>query len=121
MLKLPGLQLLFDVSEEENVIEFRSVATRSAALNGLGMSVVDAEADVAVFESNFPLLGETPDIYQQWKVLVTTLGVVGKQVHDARLVAVCHARRDTGTFNTAHFARFSTFGRELVVVDPASV
>jgi predicted nucleic acid-binding protein len=107
----------------QTMVEFRSVATRPAALNGLGMAIVDAEADAADFESSFPLLQETPDIYPAWKALVTTLGVVGKQVHDARLVAVCHVHGVTHllTFNTAHFPRFSTFGPGLVLVHPASV
>lgn len=71
----------------------------------------------------FPLLAETPDIYLAWKPLVETLGVVGKQVHDARLVAVCHAHAVTHllTFNVAHFARMAGFGPGLKVVDPATV
>src|SRR5438105_3912509 len=73
------------------LIEFRNVATRPAALNGLGLSTVDAEAQAAGFEAVFPLLTENPDIYPTWKALVGGLGVIGKQVHDARLVAVCHA------------------------------
>jgi len=36
------------------------------------------------------LVAETPDIDPAWKALVGALGVIGKQVHDARLVAVCH-------------------------------
>jgi hypothetical protein len=54
---------------------------------------------------------------------ILALGVIGKQVHDARLVAVCHVHGVTHllTFNVAHFARMSGFGPGLVVVDPASV
>jgi hypothetical protein len=54
---------------------------------------------------------------------VSALGVVGKQVHDARLVAVCHVHAVTHvlTFNVAHFARLAGFGPGVVVVDPASV
>lgn len=105
------------------LIEFRNVATRAAASNGLGLAVVDAEAKAAVFESTFPLLAETPDIYPAWKALVEALDVVGKQVHDARLVAVCHIHRVTHllTFNVSHFSRLASFGPGLVVVDPASV
>ena len=99
------------------------MATRPRAANGLGLSVVDAEAKAAIFEATFPLLRETPDIYPAWKALVGTLGVIGKQVHDARLVAVCHVHglTDLLTFNVAHFARMAGFGPGLVVVDPASV
>lgn len=105
------------------LIEFRNVATRPVAANGLGLSTVDTETQTATFEARFPLLAETPDVYPAWKALVGALGVVGKQIHDARLVAVCHVHGVTHllTFNVAHFIRMAGFGPGLVVVDPASV
>jgi predicted nucleic acid-binding protein len=105
------------------LIEFRNVATRPTARNGLGLSTVDAEAEAAGFEATFSLLAENPDIYPVWKGLVGALGVVGKQVHDARLVAVCHAHGVTHllTFNVGHFTRMAGFGPGVVVVDPATV
>jgi predicted nucleic acid-binding protein len=105
------------------LVEFRNVATRPVAVNGLGLSTVDTEAQAATFETRFPLLAETPDIYPAWKALVGTLGVIGKQVHDARLVAICHIHGVTHllTFNVGHFVRMAGFGPGLVVVDPASV
>ncbi len=107
----------------QNMIELRNVATRPTSGNGLGLSAVEAEAKAAVFEATLPLLGETPDVYLAWKALVGALGIIGKQVHDARLVAVCHAHAVTHllTFNVAHFARMAPFGPGVVVVDPASV
>lgn len=107
----------------QNLIEFRNVATRPASANGLGLPVAEAEAKAATSEATFPLLPERPDIYPAWKALVTALGVVGKQVHDAPLVAVCHVHGVTHllTFNVAHFARLAGFGPGAVVVDPASV
>ena len=105
------------------LVEFRSVATRAIVLNGLGLPTVDAEAQAAGFEAAFPLLAETPDIYPAWTALVGALGVIGKQVHDARLVAVCHVHAVTHllTFNVSHFVRMVGFGPGVVVVDPASV
>src|SRR5258708_39006922 len=105
------------------LVEFRNVATRPVAANGLGLSTVDAEAQAATFEARFPLLTETPDVYPAWKSLVGALGVIGKQVHDARLVAVCHVHGVTHllTFNVAHFVRMTGVGAGVVVVDPASV
>lgn len=107
----------------QNLIEFRGVATRPAGVNGLGLSSADAESKAAGIEAAFPLLPETPDIYSRWKALVTAAGVIGKQVHDARLVAVCHAHGVTHllTFNVAHFARLAGFGPSVIVIDPASV
>jgi hypothetical protein len=84
--------------------------------------VVEAEAQASGFEAAFPLLAETPDIYPAWKALVGALGVIGKQVHDARLVAVCqvHAVTHVLTFNVSHFARLAGFAG-VVAVDPATV
>ena len=75
------------------LVEFRNVATRCVAVNGLGLSIVDAEAQAATFEAWFPLLVETPDIYPAWKSLVVALGVIGKQVHDARQACLPSAAR----------------------------
>jgi hypothetical protein len=89
----------------------------------LVLSTSNAEAQAGGFEATFSLLAETPNIYPAWKVLVGALGVIGKRVHDARLVAVCHAHGVAHllTFNVAHFARLAGFGPGVVVVDPANV
>lgn len=107
----------------QNLVEFRNVATRPKAVNGLGLSASVAEAKAADFEALFQLLPETPDIYPAWKALVVTAGVLGKQVHDARLVAVCHVHRvgELLTFNPSHFAPLSGFAPGVVVVHPAHV
>ncbi len=107
----------------QNLVEFRNLATRPKAVNGLGLSVADAEAKAAVFEGKFPLLAETLDIYPAWKALVGALGVIGKRVHDARLVAVCHVYGVPRvlTFNVAHFIGLARCGPGIVVVDPATV
>ena len=107
----------------QNLVEFRNFATRPVAVNGLGLSVAEVEAKAAGFEAQFSLLPETPDIFPAWKAIVAALGVIGKQVHDARLVAVCHAHRVSHllTFNVAHFTRLAAAGPPLTVLDPASV
>jgi predicted nucleic acid-binding protein len=107
----------------QNLVEFRNVATRPVSLNGLGLAHADAEAKAAAFETVFPLPVETPDIFPLWKAVVGTLAVVGKQVHDARLVAVRHVHHVTHmlTFNVPHFARLATFGPGITEVDPTTV
>jgi hypothetical protein len=107
----------------QNLIEFRSVATRPIGSNGLGLTPSEAEAKAAGFETTFPLLPETPDIFPRWKAMVESLAIIGKQVHDARLVAVCHVHGVSCllTFNVPHFARLASFGAGLAVVDPISV
>lgn len=107
----------------QNLVEFRNMATRPAVNNGLGLTPAEEEAKAARFERMFPLLVETPGIYPAWKALIKTVGVTGKQVHDARLVAVCHVHGITHllTFNVGHFSRLVGFGPAVTVVDPASV
>lgn len=105
------------------LVEFRNAATRPLTVNGLGLSGVKAETETAGFEAKFPLLPETPDIYPAWKALVGALGIIGKQVHDARLVAVCHVHKVSHllTFNVPHFVRMASFGPGVTVIDPVSV
>jgi predicted nucleic acid-binding protein len=107
----------------QNLIEFRNVATRPVSLNGLGLTPAEAERKTALYETRFPLLDETPTIYPTWKTLVTSLGIIGKQVHDARLVAVCHVHKVSHllTFNVGHFSRYAGFPPGIVVVDPGTV
>ncbi len=107
----------------QNLIEFRSFATRPVGVNGLGLTAAAADSLGTKFEASFPLLPDTPDIFPAWKALVSALGVIGKQVHDARLVAVCHVHRVSHllTFNGAHFTRLAGFGPGITIVDPATV
>ena len=107
----------------QNLVEFRGSATRPTEVNGLGLSSADAEFQAAEFEVTFPLLPETPEIFPAWKALVQTAGVTGKQVHDARLVAICQVYGVSHilTFNVRHFTRLVSFAPGINVVDPASV
>ena len=107
----------------QNLIEFRNAATRPTAANGLGLTASEAEAKSSAFEVAFPLLTEIPDIYPAWKALVSAFGVLGKQVYDARLVAICHVYGISHllTFNVSHFTRLARIGPGIVVVEPANV
>ena len=103
------------------LIEFRSIATRPIAPNGLGLSAVDTEALAAGFETAFPLVVDTPDIYPAWKGVVAGLGIIGKQVHDARLVAMMVKWRIENilTLNERNFQRYAP--TEIAVVTPSSL
>ncbi len=107
----------------QNLVEFRNFATRPLKVNGLGLPASSADSLAMTFEAAFSMLPETPDIFPAWKALVGALGVIGKQVHDARLVAVCHVNGVSHllTFNGTHFTRLAGFGPGVVVIDPASV
>ena len=107
----------------QNLVEFRSVATRPLAANGLGLSSVEAQAKSDTFEAAFGLLPDTPAIFPAWKAIVVAAGTTGKQVHDARLVAVCEVHNLTTlmTFDTAHFRPFLAVRPQIVLLDPATV
>lgn len=92
----------------QNIIEFWSVATRPREVNGLGMTPAQADAELRRLEGVFTLLPDIPEIYVEWRQLALTVGVSGRQVHDARLAAVMRAHRVTHilTFNVTDFARY---------------
>lgn len=98
------------------VYEFWAVVTRPIDANGLGMSVADAQSKLHGILSTMRILRDERSIYEQWRQLVVEHSVVGKQVHDARLVAAM-LRHDIShmiTFNTTHFSRYD----EIAVVNP---
>ena len=103
----------------QNLIEFQSLATRPANVNGLGLTTAQASEKAQEIETLFAFLPDTAAIYPHWRTLIERYDVKGKQVHDARLVAVmlAHGIRRLMTFNTAHFARFS----EISVLTPQDV
>lgn len=107
----------------QNLIEFRCVATRPVAVNGLGLSSTDADARIAEFEALFPVLPDTERIFLSWKQIVSSLQVIGKQVHDARLAAFCHVHHISQllTFNATHFTRMATTVPGLSVLHPDEV
>lgn len=71
----------------QNLIEFWAVATRPVTSRGLGLSVKQTSAELTRIKSVFHLLPDSPAIYPEWEKLVTQHAVLGKNVHDARLVA----------------------------------
>src|SRR5258706_13250678 len=65
----------------QNLIEFRNMATRPTALNGLGLAVAAAETKAAAFEAAFALVAETPDNFPAGESLVGALGRLGQARH----------------------------------------
>ena len=103
----------------QNLIDFWSVASRPAEANGLGWPVEVVQLEIDRVLAQFPLLDDTPGVFTHWRDLVTTHRVIGRRVHDARLVAVMLAHQITHllTFNRDDFRQFG----EIVVVEPAEV
>ena len=103
----------------QNLIEFWNVATRPANKNGLGWTTAQTDAEVAGLEAVFTMLPDNAAIYWEWRTLVTTHLVSGKQVHDTRLAAAMNVHQITRllTFNTNDFKRFSN----IIPVNPIDV
>lgn len=104
----------------QNHYEFWVVATRPVANNGLGMSAAEAEKQLKRHaQPLFRVLRDERAIYSHWRQLVNKYSVLGKNAHDARLVAamMCHGVKHLLTFNTADFERFE----EISLIHPQEV
>jgi predicted nucleic acid-binding protein len=114
-----GEQLLIAT---QNVAEFCNVVTRPVSANGLGLLPTDAiqflNRDIEPF---CKVLFENDRVYEELKRLVEQYNVVGKQVHDARLVATMLTWQVDSilTLNDRHFRRFEPEG--ITVVTPADL
>ena len=93
--------------------------TRPVVRNGLGLSVTDADLVVQAIESGMSLLPDNEAVYREWRRIVVQYGVLGVQVHDARLAAAMyvHGVKHILTLNIVDFARFEG----LLAVHPNSV
>jgi len=106
-LKARGEQI---VSTSQNMAEFWNVCTRPSTLRGgLGLSVEATDMRLRLLERHFPVLPDSPVVYERWKELVLTHKVIGVNVHDARLVAamIVHDGAHILTTNVKDFGRYS--------------
>lgn len=103
----------------QNVVEMWSVVTRPTVGNGWGFSIAVADDYVRDALESFELLEDDSTFFFRWRGLVNAHQVSGKQVHDARLVAVMRTYRVPGilTLNPSDFVRYSG----IQVVHPARV
>jgi len=95
----------------QSLIEYWSVATRpTEARGGLGLSPQVVIGDIDHFLNIHEFVEEPTGILQQWISLVHRYQVRGKQVWDARLVAVMELLgiRHLLTFNKDDFLRYSS-------------
>jgi predicted nucleic acid-binding protein len=58
----------------QNLIEFRHVATRPVAANGLGWTAPQASTVSVSFEAQFDYLPDIATIFTHWKALVDATG-----------------------------------------------
>lgn len=91
------------------VREYLAVTSRPVDVNGLGLSSEDAVANVEQLLEGMEVLTEGPATTLSLMELIVARPSVGKQVHDANVVAVALAHRAAAivTENTRHFARFA--------------
>ncbi len=105
----------------QTCVEFWNAFTRPASQNGFGITFQRTQHSLRLIERIFPLLPDNERVHEKWRELVFDIGVSGKQVHDARIVAAMLVHQVTHilTFNTSDFARYSSVG--IVAVDPKTV
>jgi predicted nucleic acid-binding protein len=95
----------------QSLIEYWSVATRPHHLRGgLGLSPQQAEGDIAQFLELHDFLEEPPNLFERWRQIVNRYQVRGKQVWDARLVAIMELKnvQHLLTFNKSDFNRYQS-------------
>ena len=103
----------------QNVYEFWVVATRPLDRNGLGLTAEETASRLDEFRRLVPLMRDERGVFTAWQTLVVQHGVIGKNAHDARLVAAMlrHGLNHLLTFNRQDFARYS----EVTVWTPDEV
>lgn len=103
----------------QNLIEFWAVSTRPVLNNGLGLTINETESEIYKFKRLFKFHDDETDIFAEWEDLVAKYQVLGKNVHDAKLVAAMlkHGISHLLTFNVKDFKRFT----EINVIDPHNI
>ena len=107
------------VTSAQNMVEFWRVCTGSPESNGLALSIEATGHRLRLLERHFPVLPEERQTYSEWKILVSKYRVMGKQVHDAHIVAAMTAHGVTQilTSNVRDFARYD----EIIAFAPDDI
>lgn len=116
--KLPRLG--YTVSLVPQVIyEFWVVATRPADNRGFGFSPEYAEQEINKLREMFLLLKDERSIFDYWVRLVSDFNVLGRNAHDARLVAAMNRHNISHllTLDQKDFKRF----KHITIWTPADV
>jgi predicted nucleic acid-binding protein len=110
------------VTTSQNISELWNVATRPSELNGLGFSVESVATSLSLtIEPLCTVTREHSQHYKELKRLLRSYQVLGKQVHDARLVASMLTWKISTilTLNARHFKRFEQEG--ILIATPETV
>lgn len=103
--------------------EYLAVATRPLDRNGLGLTRMDAVANVRALRARLRFLDEDAKVADRLAQLIEQIECAGKQVHDAQVVATAlvHGIESLATSNAGDFARFSGLLHVIDLVDTAGV
>lgn len=103
----------------QTLYELWVTLTRPVMVNGLGKSATEAATILDVLTATYLVYDDTPHVRPAWHQLVVAHAVLGKNAHDARLVAAMtvHGLTHLLTFNDADFQRFTT----VTVLTPGGV
>lgn len=104
-LREKGCELLI---APQCLYELWVVLTRPRENNGYGFSPKVASAYIRQLEETFVLEQDPPQMFQTWLDLCVRYEVIGRQAHDARLVAWMKGHGVDGilTLNPSDFSRF---------------
>ncbi|MGA3211088.1 MAG: PIN domain-containing protein [Terriglobales bacterium] len=99
----------------QNLVELWRVYTRPVEQNGFGLSIEAADQEASLIEAQIQLIPDTAEVHRHWRRLVVEYRVAGRQVHDARLVAVMIANGISRllTLNVADFQRYANVIRAV--------
>jgi predicted nucleic acid-binding protein len=105
-LPAQGLRL---VVSQQILREYLVVATRPLAVNGLGLDVKHAIANIGQFRKRLSMIGDGDDPTNRLIELVQHIPCIGKQIHDAAIVATMLANNigRIVTLDAAYYLRFS--------------
>ena len=100
--------------------EYLVVVTRPIEVNGLGLNIEDALANVTAFRGRMRLLEDGEPVWDRLRALVATYGCKGKQIHDANVVA-CALTSGVTKLVTANAGDFNRFAAEIELIDLAGI
>jgi predicted nucleic acid-binding protein len=104
----------------QNLYEMWVVLTRPREANGYGLSTSETARLLREVIRSFPVLSESPEVIEKWLELSLRYDVKGKQVHDARLVALMKSENIYYilTLNKSDFVRFQP---EIMPILPSEI
>jgi predicted nucleic acid-binding protein len=93
--------------------EYLVVCTRPTAVNGIGLSQAEAFGNVRALRERLRFLDDSEKVFDALANLLDTVPCVGKQIHDANVVATAkaHGIAAIATQNVSDFTRFESYVR----------